>query len=663
MLNTLSDIRFSKQLDIYDYSKSFSEQIEDYKNGIIPKYDTLVVGKTPEVFTKIGLNLLPMTYGTGHLSDILKGNVQDHDFGEANLKQIPKALESPVAIFASSTRPDSSVVAILDLSYNNKPMFAAVEIDGTGKLNGENIDSNAITTLHTRQNAANMLNKALAKESNGDVSVYYLDKNKATRFLRSSGVQFPGVMSITDGYVHSIRDSGSPVNTKLENVTKTQQFKRWFGDWENHPKAASKVVNADGTPKVVYHGTTANFTTFKPSNGALGKGIYFSDSKDFAKGYTYKDGAAVGTVMECYLDIKNPYIVKYADNYDTEALREKGYDGILHEATGMYVAFSPEQIKSATDNIGTFDKDNKDIRYSKQLNSNDFTYDALVSKPAMKIIDIKSSADTNATRADIIEKALENAKKHSVDSKSESGIYVKNTDSGTDILVGKNGLSHGLHRNYFKNAELTSHVGDFLENAILINRHNAVEQSKKGSIYLGLLRDGENLYIGRAITNDSNVLEDVEALYALSNKKESVAHNRLDSGDALRLDTDSEISIADFLNIVKDKYADVLPKNVLDSLNMERPNSSVSDSVRYSKELMTAEEKKKVREAERAAYLERQLVSTAPLGGKAKAVSPTAKAAVAKKIASGMPGVSTAQVNEQLTKFDAYNHIKSLTAI
>lgn len=83
---------------------------------------------------------------------------------------------------------------------------------------------------------------------------------------------------------------------------------------------------------------------------------------------------------------------------------------------------------------------------------------------------------------------------------------------------------------------------------------------------------------------------------------------------------------------------------------------------RYSKELMTAEEKKKVREAERAAYLERQLVSTAPLGGKAKAVSPTAKAAVAKKIASGMPGVSTAQVNEQLTKFfDVIEHPKATT--
>lgn len=37
--------------------------------------------------------------------------------------------------------------------------------------------------------------------------------------------------------------------------------------------------------------------------------------------------------------------------------------------TDYYVAFTPEQIKSATDNLGTFDKDNKDIRYSKELDS------------------------------------------------------------------------------------------------------------------------------------------------------------------------------------------------------------------------------------------------------------------------------------------------------
>ena len=108
-----------------------------------------------------------------------------------------------------------------------------------------------------------MLGNALSNESSGNVSVFYVDKNKATKFLRSSGVQFPGVMSIMDGYVHSIRDNGPPVKGKFQNVTQTKQFKRWFGDWETHAKAASKVVNEDGAPRIVYHGTTENFTVFE----------------------------------------------------------------------------------------------------------------------------------------------------------------------------------------------------------------------------------------------------------------------------------------------------------------------------------------------------------------------------------------------------------------
>lgn len=248
--------------------------------------------------------------------------------------------------------------------------------------------------------------------------------------------------------------------------------------------------------------------------------------------------------------------------------------------------------------VRTYESDNEEsrletlnkldgVRFSKDVDAEAFSYDALVSKPDMKIVNIESNVDSNATRANIIEMALENAKKHSVGEGSGSSVYVKNNDSNTEILVGKNGLEHGLHRNYSKNADLTAHVGEFLENAILINRHTGRDKNKEGDVYLGLLRDNENLYIGRAITNDSNVLENVETLYALSNKKESVAHYRLDSGDNLRLDTDSYISISDFLDIVKDKYSDVLPKDVLKALNVERKPSSISDSMRYSKDIDT----------------------------------------------------------------------------
>lgn len=93
----------------------------------------------------------------------------------------------------------------------------------------------------------------------------------------------------------------------MANVTESQQFKRWFGDWQRHPHNASKVVNADGTPKIVYHGTNADqFSTFSYGHigsetgvGVLGDGFYFTDKKDLAKNYGRN-------VYDCYIEIKNP---------------------------------------------------------------------------------------------------------------------------------------------------------------------------------------------------------------------------------------------------------------------------------------------------------------------------------------------------------------------
>ena len=378
----------------YDYSKTFAQQIDDYKAGKFPKYDTLIVGATPEVFQKIGLNALPMTYATGHLKDVLQGNKVDHNFGEANLKRIPEAMKNPVAIIASNTKPQSSIVAILDLSFGNKPMFAAVEIEGYGTMNGERIDSNAITSIHTRTNAAKLLADAITNDSDTAIRLFYLNKKSATALFNASGVQFPGGKTVTDGYIHSIRDAGSFVNTKFENVTQTQQFKRWFGDWQKNPKRASKVVNADGTPKIVYHGTNADFWTFDLGKsgqnfGDVSEGLIFFTNKrdgypDSAADYARKAAENGGKerVIECYLDIKKPLHL-YSDGFYTptayfdhnaESIYSqylKGdYDGIIIENSNksaddsiIYMVDNPTQIKSATDNIGTFDRNNPDIRY------------------------------------------------------------------------------------------------------------------------------------------------------------------------------------------------------------------------------------------------------------------------------------------------------------
>ena len=48
-------------LEKYDFTKPFAEQVDDWKAGKIEKNDTLVVGSTPEVFQKVGFNALPVT--------------------------------------------------------------------------------------------------------------------------------------------------------------------------------------------------------------------------------------------------------------------------------------------------------------------------------------------------------------------------------------------------------------------------------------------------------------------------------------------------------------------------------------------------------------------------------------------------------------------------
>lgn len=361
-------VAFSRGNDkSYDFSKSFGEQIDDYKNGVFPRNDTLVVRDTPEVFREIGMNALPMTYGQQHLKEALVNKDGDH-LGEALLKKLPEALENPIAIIDSATVA-GRLVAIVEIPGETRNAIAAIEIDGDGWLHGKKIDSNAITTAFQKKNViTKLLFDAVESEANKNGGIYYWNKKKALNAARVHGVQFPGGSAIADGFIRSITDPLSKVNPKIKNIFDTKQFKRWFGN--------SKVVNEDGTPKVVYHGTDAEFTVFDRTKGRSTmdiQGMFFSPWELDAAGY----GPNVGAY---YLSLKNPApeevaykaLNMFKGQNDAgvkarEYLEKLGYDGV-NNGDEEYIAFYPSQIKSATDNIGTFDGNNPDIYYSRSVN-------------------------------------------------------------------------------------------------------------------------------------------------------------------------------------------------------------------------------------------------------------------------------------------------------
>ena len=161
----------------------------------------------------------------------------------------------------------------------------------------------------------------------------------------------------------------------------------------------SKVVDENGEPKVVYHGSPYyGFTIFKNES-------YFTAQKNYAA--RYKKGGNNSGIYDVFLDIKNPFDTRskrereifekefyrkwgngaplterglpdWTDGSDLlEFIEEKGYnyDGIILDegADGgygetvsfrgeSYVPLNSTQIKSATDNIGTY-SENPDIRW------------------------------------------------------------------------------------------------------------------------------------------------------------------------------------------------------------------------------------------------------------------------------------------------------------
>jgi len=142
--------------------------------------------------------------------------------------------------------------------------------------------------------------------------------------------------------------------------TDTPQFKKWFKD--------SKVVDESGKPLVVYHGTGADFDIFdtRPrGRGLFVDGAYFTrDESRVDNEYNY------GRKVAAYLSIKNPYYYNQYNVYDENGrqipvdeqrawMESQGYDGAIID--DEFVAFKPEQIKSAIGNNGNFDENNPSI--------------------------------------------------------------------------------------------------------------------------------------------------------------------------------------------------------------------------------------------------------------------------------------------------------------
>ena len=420
----------------YDHSKSFAEQVDDYINGVFPTNDTFVVRDTPQVLRDLGFADLPFTYSIGHakrvvdtyndlqaqiadpmVSDISFKDPNDwgHSFGPEVLKQLPQALADPIAVIRSKSQPKTSVVILVELTYQGKPFLAAVQINGFGYDNGRQINSYAVTSFYPKDSARNLLKDAIQVENQGDVvGVYYINEKAAAAVVGMPGVQFPGTTDARSGLedtslsslaarnpdslrsgiparladestggfrLHDITDQKAEVNPKIRDNRKTLQFDRWLGNSkltdDNGPRVLYHVTDSDQATKdgIGYRVTETTENGAREVYGRLRKPLKVIgdlaslNAKDLVKpimaaeqfnDYQNKTAfrgriASIGSMKN--VDQANAELVKY--------LKGLGYDGLYYQGPTRsgYVLFDANQIKAA-DNIGLYSTNSDNIRYS-----------------------------------------------------------------------------------------------------------------------------------------------------------------------------------------------------------------------------------------------------------------------------------------------------------
>lgn len=114
----------------------------------------------------------------------------------------------------------------------------------------------------------------------------------------------------SEGKLLAPNDKPSNLPERLYAIVRTKEFKDWFGDWQNDPEHASKVVDKNGEPLVVYHRSdTPNISTFdlsksKKDQYVLSFAYHFGTKK--ASEEVDLNGADPTEPIAAFLNIKNP---------------------------------------------------------------------------------------------------------------------------------------------------------------------------------------------------------------------------------------------------------------------------------------------------------------------------------------------------------------------
>lgn len=146
------DIRFS--INVEETNRKFNEDLQKQIDGTLSKGYIYQIGNPSAILRSAGIPDLPIELASNRLSD--KSLQENHPFDLEEVKDLPKAIHNPLAVFRSATHLNSNVI-LTELKHKGKNFVVALRTNiQRGKIEIREI--NDIRSIHYKDSNRSILN-------------------------------------------------------------------------------------------------------------------------------------------------------------------------------------------------------------------------------------------------------------------------------------------------------------------------------------------------------------------------------------------------------------------------------------------------------------------------------------------------------------------------
>ena len=165
-------------MNLEEINNQFNKELQQQITGTLSKGHVYKLGLPGQILIKAGMPELQIELNAERLA--FKASVDyGHPFDLLKLKDLPKAINEPIAVF-NSTKKDGSKVILTELLCNGFNFLVITKIRKSPNIRKINLKVNSIRSIYPKENISGIIDWINSKDN----LLCWIDKKKALHFIQ-----------------------------------------------------------------------------------------------------------------------------------------------------------------------------------------------------------------------------------------------------------------------------------------------------------------------------------------------------------------------------------------------------------------------------------------------------------------------------------------------